>query len=187
MRDYRSNGVLNGWQRIGRNSPLGFGIQIKYKPSENVELNYSDFFGKMNVSEFRYYNNIYAKIKLSKKWNTILAFDIGIQKLVAYYGVPRMWFSPTIALQYKYNDKINFAGRVEYFADTAGVIIQLNNFSGLKTVSAALGMDYHFNKYMMWRNEFKLMASDKSIYYNKEKPESRANNYSYTTALVFQF
>lgn len=184
---YLAGMILNGWQRIGRNSPLGFGMQINYKASEKVELNYSNYFGKMNVSEIRYYNNMYAKIKISKKWNTILSFDMGIQKLVTNYGVPRMWFSPTIALQYKYNDKINFAGRIEYFGDTAGVIIQLNNFSGLKTVSAALGFDYHFNKYMLWRNEFKFIASNKSIYYRREKPEARANNYSYTTALVFQF
>lgn len=184
---YLAGMLLNGWQRIGRNSPLAFGFQVKYKHSDRLTINYSNFLGKMNVSEFRHFHNVFATIQLAKKWNMIAGIDIGFQKLNATYAKARGWYTPSLVIQYAHNDKLKMAYRAEYFSDTAGVVVPLQNYAGAKTFSTSFNVDYHFTKNLFWRNEVKLMSSDRNLFYNKEVAESRSSNYSFTSAITFHF
>lgn len=179
--------LLNGWQRIGRNGPMGYGMQITYKHSDHIDFNYSNYWGKMNAEEFRFFNNLFFNWRPNQKIKLTGGFDIGYQKEIAPFGKPRIWFSPQIVAQYNVSKHIILGSRVEYFSDTAGIMIQPKNYEGVKIIATSLNIDYKINQYIFWRNEFKLMACDKNLFYNKEKPESRANDYSFTSAIVFQF
>jgi hypothetical protein len=58
--------VLNGWQKIAvtdqDQAPI-VGIQLTYKPSSSLTLNYSNFIGRINVDTMdalRVFHNLYA-------------------------------------------------------------------------------------------------------------------------------
>lgn len=184
---YLAGMLLNGWQRIGRNSPLAFGFQLRYKHGDRFTINYSNFLGKMNLTEFRHFHNIYATIQVAQKWNMIAGIDLGFQKLNATYAKARGWYTPSLVVQYVHSDKLKMAARAEYFSDTAGVVVPLQNYAGAQNFSASLNIDYHVTKNFIWRNELKGISSDRNLFYNKEIAEARSSNYSFTSALTFYF
>lgn len=140
--------VCNGWQRIQMvkgNSLPGFGTQLSYTPNEKLLLNWSTFIGTDHpdsTRRMRYFNNVYAVVKLSKKSGLTIGFDIGLQQRTKGSTGYSNWISPVLIYYYAFTDKWAAALRGEYYEDTQGVIIATATPSGFKTSGLSLNLDY---------------------------------------------
>ena len=140
--------ICNGWQHIQPvkgNSLPGFGTQLKYTAGEKLLLNWSTFIGTDDpdsTRRMRYFNNVYAIVKLSKKSGLTLGFDIGLQQRAKGCTGYNNWISPVLIYNYAFTDKWAAALRGEYYEDTKGVIIATATPNGFKTAGLSLNVDY---------------------------------------------
>ncbi len=148
--------VLNGWQQIqkldGQQKP-SFGLQLNYKTTKNITLNYSNYIGSPaadNLKILRTYHNMYAIVDREGKFNYIAGFDIGTQQ---QNGELAKWLTPVFISKYKIKSKNTIALRAEYFKDPNNIII--NNSIGTDIVGMSLNYDYDITPQCKWRTEVK--------------------------------
>lgn len=183
--------ITNGWQRIQRlqgNSIPSFGTQIKYKPSENVSLNWSTFLGTDDpdsTRRMRYFNNFYGQFILSKKFVLIGGFDIGTQQIEKRSSNYNLWFSPVIIGQYSINNTLKTAIRAEYYEDKAGVLIQTETINGFRTTGLSLNLDYIPSQNIMCRIEGRLLNSVDNIFQTSNKATN--SNFIIGTTIAIKF
>ena len=183
---------LNGWQRIKRieqNQTPAFGSQISIKPSDKTILNWSTYIGNEQVDtmqKWRFFNNIYGVLELTKNLGLILGFDLGIQQkrdstLKLIKGMDK-WFSPILILRYTLSAKTRLACRAEYYSDPRQVIIQTGTPNGFKTMGYSLNYDYCPFENAMMRIEARQLISKDKIF------ESTSNQNIYlTTSFAISF
>lgn len=139
---------LNGWQRINRqtgNSKPAGGLQLTYKPSAKLTLNYSNYIGTegLNASRVnRIYHNFYAIAQLTDKFGLTAGFDYGTQQKVKGQDAKNEVISPVLIAQYKIDPKWAIAGRFEYYQDKNGVFITTGTTNGFQTKGYSLNLDY---------------------------------------------
>jgi len=140
--------IVNGWQRINTvegNTHPSFGTQIQYTPSKDVTLNWSTFMGSDDpdaTRRMRYFNNLYAMVRLSEELGVIGGFDIGFQQKEKGSAGYDCWYTPVVIGQYRYSPQFAGALRAEYYQDKQGVIISTQNPNGFKTFSTSMNFDY---------------------------------------------
>lgn len=174
--------ILNGWQKISRPDYMqypSFGLQLNYKPNENVIINYSNFIGSDkpdSVHALRTYHNIYFQYQASKKMGIIAGFDIGSDKYNALqYGI---WYSPIAILRYSLNKNNKIALRAEYYHDAHEIIIPTSLKLGFQTIGISTNYDLNINKLVQWRFEAKYLLAKEKIFNNYKN-----ENLSLTTNL----
>ncbi len=183
--------VLNGWQRIARvegNQSLAFGHQLSFTPNEKVSINSSSFIGNdkpNSEKKLRYFHDLYAIIKPSDKFTTIVGFDIGAEQKEKDSSQYNIWYSPNILAKYQINDKAGIGGRIEYFNDKNGVIISTGSQNGFQTMGYSLNYDYLINKNVLWRTEVRGFNSKDRIFIENGTPQN--GNFSITTSLSTWF
>ncbi len=175
--------ILNGWQRIRSPSFLdnpAVGVQINYKPTDKIVVNYSNFVGKQTFDTFsslRTFHNFYVQYETETKFDFILGFDIGTDKYdETNYGV---WYSPVGIVRYRWNPKIRIAARAEYYNDGNQIIVATNSNDGFRVAGVSTNFDYMITKFMQCRIEGK-------AYYSEERLFNNGTNYSLTTNLTFK-
>jgi hypothetical protein len=175
--------VLNGWQRIRRLNLIqkpSFGIQVTYKPSEKLLLNYSNFTGtdiQSNLNALRTFHNLYMQFAMSKKLGMIAGFDIGSDKFNSLdYGI---WYSPVMIMRYSVNEKIKLAIRGEYYNDKNRIIIPTNNLNGLRVSGISSNFDYQISKKLQFRIEGKAFTAAE-----REFSNNSGRNYSVTSNIT---
>ena len=178
--------VLNGWQRIKKLNLIqkpSFGIQVNYKPSEKLSLNYSNFTGtdiQNNFNALRTFHNLYMQFAMRKKLDMIAGFDIGTDKYNSIdYGT---WYSPVLIMRYSVNDQIKLAIRGEYYNDKNRIIIPTNNLNGLRVSGISSNFDYQISKKLQFRIEGKAYITAEREFSNNSN-----KNYSLTTNLTLKF
>ena len=139
---------LNGWQKIkrldGNSKPAG-GLQLTYKPSSKLTLNYSNYLGSEGVNPVRvnrFYHNFYAIAQLSDQFGLTAGFDYGTQQKAKGLSAKSEVLSPVLIAQYKLDPKWAVAGRAEYYQDKDGVLIATGTPNGFKTMGYSLNLDY---------------------------------------------
>lgn len=170
--------LLNGWQRIqkpaGINKP-SFGLQLNYKPKENITLNYSNFIGTDKpdtLHAVRTYHNLYAIYQINKAWGITAGFDIGSDKNASkQYAV---WYSPVVIVRNSLNSKSYINLRAEYFNDKKQVLLQTNTINGFQNLGLSINYDYAVTKNTLVRIEGKGYFSKDKIY----KEQKGNNNYA---------
>lgn len=178
---------LNGWQRIKRvdgNSTPAFGTQITFKPNANFTLNSSSFIGndKPDASkQNRYFNDLYGNIQLNKSTLLTIGFDIGAEQMEKGSSNYNTWYSPNAILSYQLIDKLSLTGRVEYFQDKNGVIIQPN----FKTWGFSGNVDYSMASNVLFRLETRLLNSNDKIFTRNTYPVNQ--NFAITGAIAIAF
>jgi len=173
--------VLNGWQRIKKLNLIqkpSFGIQVNYKPSEKLLLNYSNFTGtdvQNNFNALRTFHNLYMQYDMSKQLGMIAGFDIGNDKYNSSdYGI---WYSPVAILRYSATEQIKIAIRGEYYNDKNRIIVATNNLNGLRVSGISGNFDYHISKKLQFRIEGKVyQAGEREFYNNSNKNYSLTSN-----------
>lgn len=177
--------VLNGWQRIKKLNLVqkpSFGIQVNYKPSEKLLLNYSNFTGtdiQNNFNSLRTFHNLYAQFEPGEKLGIIAGFDLGSDKYnITDYGI---WYSPVLIMRYSANEQIKLAIRGEYYNDKNRIIIATNNLNGLRVSGISGNFDYQISKKLQFRIEGKVYhAGEREFSNNSNKNYSISSNMTIT-------
>ncbi|MCF8325259.1 MAG: porin [Leadbetterella sp.] len=180
--------VLNGWQKIkmpeGINKP-SYGLQINFKPTSNITLNYSNFLGSDkpdSLAFVRVFHNLFAQVQASNNLGFIMGFDIGSDKNKS--SKRRIWYSPVVISRLKINEKNFFAVRIEYYKDPEETIISTNTMNGFQTFGYSLNYDYQLTEKMLFRMEAKKYHSKDAVFHSRET--SSTQNFSITTALTLK-
>ena len=165
---------LNGWQRItrqdGNNQPAG-GLQLTFKPTEKIALNYSNYLGTEGPDSTRvsrYYNNLYGIFQLTKTFGLTVGVDYGVQQQTKGSAKYNSFFSPVAIARYQFKPKWGLAGRVEYYSDENGVIISNINNEGFKAYGYSLNIDYNAAANTIVRLEGKSTNSKDAIFQQKD-------------------
>ena len=160
--------VLNGWQKIaipkGDEKP-SVGVQVNYKPTSSLTLNYSNFVGNINIDSLkplRIFHNLYAIYDASTKFSFIFGFDIGTQKVA--FTKSTVWYTPVIISKINLTDKSKIAGRLELYSDKQQTIIRTSTLNGYQTMGTSINYDYQISSKVLWRTELKRYNSKDPIF-----------------------
>lgn len=161
---------LNGWQRIARqngNSLPAGGVQITWKPADNITLNYSNYLGTEGADSIRvrrFYNDFYGIFQLNKAFGITAGFDYGVQQQAkgssSYHDV----LSPVAIARYQFAGKWAAAARVEYYQDKNGIFIATTTANGFKTTGYSVNVDYAPVKNALVRLEGKIYDSKDAVF-----------------------
>ena len=139
---------LNGWQRINRqnaNSQPAGGVQLTWKPTDKITVNYSNFLGTEGADSVRvrrFYHNVYGIFQVTDHFGVTLGIDYGTQQKAKGNAAKNEVFSPVAIAQYRFNSNWALAGRVEHYQDKNGVFIATGTTNGFKTTGYSLNVDY---------------------------------------------
>lgn len=168
--------ICNGWQNIAENNALkSGGLQVTYKPTPKITMNYSNYIGDENpdstdVYLIRFYNNLYAKMEFGEHFKLVAGIDFGIEnKLISrdstfsgnqvtvrstYNWVN--WLAPVLIAQYHINDQWQLAARVEYFLDYNSAVLGIEE---AEVFGYSLNVDFAPVKFTRIRLEGRFMHS----------------------------
>ncbi|HEY1030699.1 MAG TPA: porin [Flavipsychrobacter sp.] len=189
---YLAGLVLNGWQRIQRvdgNSTIGGGTQITFKPSGNVTLNYSTFFGNDkpdSVHQTRIFQNVYGIFQVTEKFGIIADLDYGMEQKSKGSSDWNNWLGTALILQYKPTKTTAIAVRGEYYTDEKGVIIATGTPNGFNTSGFSANFDCYILNNVLWRIEGKLFNSEDAIFTDKGGAAANTSPVA-TTSLSISF
>lgn len=182
---------LNGWQRItrldGNNKPAG-GLQLTWKPTDKITLNYSNYLGTEGADSVlvnRFYHNIYGIFQLSDKFGLTLGFDYGTQQKTKGNNDKNEVLSPVVIAQYKFASKWAVAGRFEYYDDKNGIFIATGTPEGFKTKGYSLNLDYSPIQNAVIRLEGKTYDSKDKIFNREGIPVNTNATVTASIAVAF--
>jgi hypothetical protein len=180
--------VLNGWQKIAitnKEQAPSMGVQLTYKPSNTLTLNYSNFIGRINFDSLdvlRIFHNLYAIYEASPKTALIFGFDIGTQKNSV--NTTAVWYTPVLIGKLNLNPKSKITARLEYYSDKQQIIIPTATPNGYRTFGASVNYDRQITSNILWRAELKRYISKDPIYRYDQAMSSQT---SATMALIVKF
>lgn len=161
---------LNGWQRITRqheNSKPAGGLQLTWKPTDKITVNYSNYLGSEGADSIRvqrFYHNVYGIFQVTDHLGLTLGFDYGTQQKEKGKSAKNEVLSPVAIAQYRFNPNWAVAGRVEYYEDRKGMLIATGTAEGFKTTGYSLNLDYAPVANAVVRLEGKLYDSKDKIF-----------------------
>lgn len=182
---------LNGWQRMARqegNSQPAGGVQLTYKPTGKLTLNYSNYLGTEGedaVRVKRFYHNFYGIVQLTDQFGFTLGFDYGTQQVAKGSSEKKEVLSPVAIAQYKFANKWALAGRYEYYQDKDGVIISSVTPNGFSTTGYSMNIDYAPISNAVIRLEGKVLSSKDAIFVRDLAPVK--HNALLTTSIAVSF
>jgi len=185
--------VLNGWQRIymptGNYSP-SFGMQITFKPTESLLINYSNYLGDENPTKdfgLRFFNDLYVIYNPSRTLSLMGAFDVGVQGELNDNNIANNnWYSWFGVVRYRIIEKLFVAARMEQFSDEQEIIV--NNFwnKGFNTFAYSLNFDYAIYENVLLRVEARHFEG-KSNTFESGNGMGRSNYSGLTSSLSIAF
>lgn len=182
---------LNGWQRITRQSgnsqPAG-GLQLTWKPTGKITVNYSNYLGTEGADSVRvrrFYHNVYGIFQLTDHFGLTAGFDYGTQQKAKGNADKNEVLSPVAIAQYKINSKWALAGRVEYYEDKNGVIIATGTPNGFKTTGYSMNIDYAPVSNAVVRLEGKVYDSKDKIFVRDMDPVNNSATLTASIAVSF--
>lgn len=164
---------LNGWQRITRqdaNSQPAGGVQLTWKPTDKITVNYSNYLGTEGADSVRvrrFYHNVYGIFQVTDHFGLTLGLDYGTQQKEKGKSAKNEVLSPVAIAQYRFNPNWAVAGRVEYYEDRNGMLIATGTAEGFKTTGYSLNLDYAPVTNAVVRLEGKLYDSKDKIFMRK--------------------
>ena len=182
---------LNGWQRMARlsgNSQPAGGLQLTWKPSEKITVNYSNYLGTEGpdtVRVRRFYHNMYGILQITDQLGLTLGFDYGTQQKAKDNDDTNEVLSPVAIARYIINSKWAVAGRAEYYKDKAGIFIPTATPNGFATTGYSLNIDYAPISTALLRLEGKMYDSRDKIFTRNQNPVD--NNTTFTASIAVSF
>lgn len=164
--------LLNGWQNIKEtNSSKAAGLQLQYKPLDNLSITYNNFLGSevpdSNGILLRFFNDFIIQYGILPNWDAALIFDIGTQQKST--GGISLWHTGAFQTRFKITSALTLAGRLEYFNDKEQVIVTTKTASGFQVYGASLNLDYTLSENLLWRTEGRILSSADKIYPTSQK------------------
>jgi hypothetical protein len=161
---------LNGWQRIqrqdGNSQPAG-GLQLTWKPTDRITLNYSNYLGTEGADSIRvrrFYHNVYGIVQLTDAFGITLGIDYGTQQKVKGSSARNEILSPVAIARYIFSPKVAMAGRFEYYQDKDGMLIASGTSNGFQTKGYSLNFDYSVLPNALVRLEGKVYDSKDKVF-----------------------
>lgn len=188
---YMAGLILNGWQRISRpdgNQSLAVGTQLTFKPHNRLTLNSSTFVGNDKPQankQIRYFHNFYGIFQFSSQWGMTLGLDNGWEQRSPGSAAFNNWYSPVGIVRYTFSDRWAAAGRVEYYHDRRGVIINATTPNGTQIRGLSCNLDFSPNSHALWRIEARQLKAQEPIFSKSGKPSQM--NFCLTTSLAVAF
>lgn len=177
--------LLNGWQRIHRPDSYqkpAFGLQVNYKPTGQLTLNYSNFIGSDKPDDAdvrRVYHNLYAIWDGGKGIGVIAGVDVGQEE-----GIGE-WVSPVLVLRTLLGEKWRLAGRFEYFHDPKQVIVNTGTKNGFRTFGYSINLDFSVSEMALLRFEGRSLSSKDTIFSTRNN-DKEMGNFALTAALCIR-
>ncbi|SEA62550.1 porin [Pedobacter hartonius] len=182
---------LNGWQRItrqnGNSQPAG-GVQLTWKPTGKITVNYSNYLGTEGADSIRvtrFYHNVYGIFQLTDHFGLTAGLDYGTQQKAKGSDDKNEVLSPVAIAQYKINSKWALAGRVEYYEDKNGVIIATDTPDGFRTTGYSVNIDYSPVSNAVVRLEGKVYDSKDKVFVRDMNPVHNSATLTASIALSF--
>jgi hypothetical protein len=182
---------LNGWQRIyrqnGNSKPAG-GLQVYYKPTNKITLNYSNYLGTEGADTVRvrrFYHNFYGIFQLSSQLGLIAGFDYGTQQQAKDSNKHNHVLSPVAIARYQMANQWAIAGRFEYYQDKNGAIIATGTNNGFQTKGYSLNVDYAPFSNTLIRLEGKVYDSKDAVFNRNERPVNTGSLITTSFAVSF--
>ncbi|TDQ11264.1 porin [Pedobacter metabolipauper] len=182
---------LNGWQRMtrqnGNSQPAG-GVQLTWKPTGKITVNYSNYLGTEGADSIRVrrlYHNVYGIFQVTDQFGVTVGFDYGTQQKEKGSDDRNEVLSPVAIAQYKFSSKWAMSGRVEYYEDKNGVFIGTGTPNGFKTTGYSLNIDYAPISNAVLRLEGKMYSSKDEIFVRNFNPVD--NNAAVTASIAVSF
>lgn len=181
---------LNGWQRIkrldGNSKPAG-GMQITFKPSDMLSLNYSNYLGYEGKNEERtrrFYHNFYGVLQLSDSFGITAGFDYGTQQISRGSSEKKQVLAPVLIARYVFGPSWALAGRYEFYKDSQAMLVTSENPNGFKINGYSLNIDYSPFKQAVLRLEGKVYQGESQFIRQTSVVDY---NTSITTSLAISF
>lgn len=182
---------LNGWQRIARQGsntrPAG-GVQLTWKPTDKITVNYSNYLGTEgadSVRTTRFYHNLYGIFQLDQHFGLTLGMDYGTQQKEKGKSAKNEVFAPVAIAQYRLNSNWALAGRVEYYNDKNGVLIATETPNGFQTRGYSMNIDYAPYPNAVVRLEGKIYDSKDKIFIRNQNAVN--GNTAITASIAVSF
>ncbi|PRY85282.1 putative OmpL-like beta-barrel porin-2 [Mongoliibacter ruber] len=178
--------ATNGWQNVQRNprnQSIGFGLGVNYRPMEGMEINYANYFGNESPQPLyraRFFNNFYLQYE-KNRWGTTVGADYGIED--TYFGFINHWYGVTASLKREVFEKFILAGRLEYYSDPKGVIVD----QGVKVSGASLNFDYIVAPSALLRLEIRQFYTPDEAYFELPGAKFSRGNTAVTTSMAVRF
>lgn len=164
--------ILNGWGRIQRisNNPIpSWSLSVAYKQANKFELAYNNFIGNDNPYPqhgIRHFHEIHGTVFMNNHWSLAAMLALGIQYYKSF-NTYNYWSGGELVAQYLLNKLWSFAGRMEYFKDRNGVIIDnsklpMGSFANI--YGPALNVDYKMFSHLKLRTELKYLFSPVPVF-----------------------
>ena len=173
--------LTNGWQNVqrpSRNQSLGLGLGVNYRLIDNLEINYSNYFGndeRQPLRQDRFFNNFYTQYSFGK-WGATVGVDYGIE--AALGNSVNQWVGVTASLRREIIEKVTLAGRLEYYSDQAGVILN----EGMRVSGLSANVDYQIHPRGLVRLEARQFIGEEAVFQLQEAKFSKGN-----TAITMSF
>ncbi len=138
--------ILNGWQQItDQNSGKSFATQLEFRPNESHLINWNTYVGDersaINPSfRMRYFSDLYWISSPTKKLNFITCLYAGLQEFSNRKHA--FWWQANLSAKWKFSEKQNLAGRIEYFNDPQNCMI-INQLKNEKVGILSTGLCYN--------------------------------------------
>lgn len=178
--------ATNGWQNVQRNprnQSIGLGFGANYRPVEGMEINYANYFGSESpqpVYRARFFNNFYTQYERNK-WGVTIGADYGIED--TYFSFINHWYGVTVSLKREIFEKTVLAGRLEYYSDPAGVIVD----QGVKVSGASLNLDYKLRENALLRLELRQFFTPDEAFFSLPAARFSKGNTAVTTSMAVRF
>ncbi|MFA4869107.1 MAG: porin [Pedobacter sp.] len=182
---------LNGWQRINRlngNSKPAGGLQLTWKPTDKITVNYSNYLGTEGADDVRvkrFYHNVYGIFQLTDDFGLTVGIDYGTQQKAKGSDDRNEVFAPVAIAQYRIADKWKVAGRVEHYQDKNGAFIATGTPNGFKTTGYSVNMDYAPINNAVVRLEGKVYDSKDKVFMRNANPTN--TNAAVTASIAVSF
>lgn len=167
--------LVNGWQNIVEtNDSKAFGMNFNFRPNDQWELNYGNYFGDEGDSflgsRYRFFHHAYVKYQISSSFHTVLSMDRGTQEL-GFNDEKGTFYFFTLIAQYFINEKISLAFRFEEVNDDDDIISATSGFNGFSGQVSTLNFNYHLSEKAIFRVESKLYRGTKSLFFGSGSAE----------------
>lgn len=156
--------VLNGWQNISeKNGNKALGLQIAYNPNPQLSFTYNNFFGNEVGSQWRFFNDLIAKVALTPTIQIAAIYDIGLQQTSGGESAA-VWQTYGAFVRYQFTPRLSFTARGEQFFDRNQVIVATGTANGFLTTGTSINADVTLHEQALWRTELRGLWSKDSIY-----------------------
>jgi len=184
---YASALLLNGWQTmtlISSQTSPGLGMQLQYKPNDNIVLNYSNYIGDVRVADStqaRFYQDIYADVQVKEKLHIQAQLDYAVQSTLGN-SYNKNWSTGFVGVAYKINEKLTAVGRGEWMNDPSSLVV-LSNTNQMWGYS--FNFNYKLDEHLLFRAEYRNLNSKVNSFNFQNFNDKRINGLNLSLAAQF--